>query len=490
MTTEAPVISSPAIAISESLRPAWQGAKLLPCLILLTFAGILWTLPPLEGLTVQSWHLFIIFITTIFAIIAKPLPMGAVAILGVAFCAATNTLTIDQCLSTFSSSIVWLVVAAFFLARGFTKTGLGMRLAYFFLSLLGKSSLGIAYGFVLTELILSPLIPSSTARGGGIIYPIVTALAAEQGSHPNQDTARQLGAFLIKVCFQVNMITSDMFITGMVGNPLIASLATSAGVTLDWNTWAVAMLVPGLVNLAVLPWALFKIYPPTQKHFPQAAEVARKKLAALGSLKGDEKLMLGTFLCILVLWILGSQLKIDATSTAFIGLGVLLFSGVITWKDVTAETGAWDTMLWFAPLLMMATFLSKLGMMAWISQKIHGHIMHLDWPVAFVLLSLIYFYIHYLFASVTAHITALYGAFLLVLVAMGTPAMLAAMTLAVLTSLCGSLTHFGAGTAPVYFGAQYLSVSEWWRVAFLMSLVNLTIWGLVGGLWWKVLGYW
>src|SRR5262249_48569734 len=154
----------------------------------------------------------------------------------------TKTLTMEQCLSTFSSSIVWLIVMAFFLARGFSKTGLGTRLAYFFLSILGKSSLGIAYGLVITEIILAPFIPSDTARGAGIIYPIATALATEQGSHANTPSARVLGAFLIKVCFQLNMITSAMFMTGLVGNPLIANLASSANVTIDWGTWALAAI--------------------------------------------------------------------------------------------------------------------------------------------------------------------------------------------------------------------------------------------------------
>ena len=103
---------------------------------------------------------------------------------------------------------------------------------------------------------------------------------------------------------------------------------------------------------------------------------------------------------------------------------------------------------------------------------------------------LIYFYIQYIFASVTARITALYAVFLGVLIAAGAPPAASAMMLAVTSALSGTLTHFGTGTAPVYFGAGYVTVKEWWRNSFIMSVVNLTIWFVAGGLWWKVIGLW
>ena len=35
-----------------------------------------------------------------------------------------------------------------------------------------------------------------------------------------------------------------------------------------------------------------------------------------------------------------------------------------------------------------------------------------------------------------------------------------------------------------------MTLGEWWRIGALMSVVNIAIWMLVGGLWFKVLGYW
>lgn len=468
----------------------WKGANLIPSLLILVISTFFWFLTPPEGINVQTWHLFVIFIATIAAVIAKPLPMGALAIIAIAFLALTNTLELKECLSTFSSNVVWLVIMAFFLARGFSKTGLGTRVAYLFIRSLGKSTLGLSYGFVFTELCLSPLIPSNTARGAGTIYPIVSALALKQGSDPSKGTQRQIGAFLIKVCFHANTITSAMFLTAMVGNPLITGFAQGVGIKIDWMTWAIACIVPGLVHLLVVPLAIYILYPPHIKKSPEATIHAQEKLQEMGRLSRDEWIMMGTFGITLTLWICSEAWGVDPATSAILGLSILLFSGVLDWKDILNEKGAWETMLWFAPLLMMATFLTKFAMMDWLSHQMQGYVSGLHWSTAFVVLILFYYYIHYCFASITAHVTALYSAFLFTMISLGTPPILAAMSLAVASSLSGTLTHFGSGSAPVFFGAGYISVAEWWRLSFILSLIALLIWFAVGGIWWKALGYW
>lgn len=468
----------------------WPGIKPLPFLGILFLGISLWHIPTPEGLDTQAWHLFGIFVATIVAIVAKPLPMGAVSILSLTVCISTKTLTLHESLSAFSSHVVWLILLAFFIAQGFVKTGLGSRISYFLVQTFGKSSLGLSYALVLSDLILAPAIPSNTARGAGILFPIITSLSQEQGSCHTKGTQRYLGSFLIKVIFHANLITSAMFITAMAGNPLIVSLAADAGVNLTWSKWAIATIVPGLVSLILLPLFLYFIYPPELKKTPKAPDAARLKLKTMGPLSFKESIMLITFAGLLVLWIFGVQYGIDSTSTALIGLAVLLFSGVLTWNDVLSERSAWDTFIWFSILLMMAGQLTTMGTMTWFSNIMGSAVIHYHWGIAFSILSLVYLYSHYLFASMTAHISSMYSAFLVVMIAAGTPPELAAISLAVLSSLCACLTHYGSGTAPVYYGSGYVSVMDWWRVGGLTSLLHIAIWSVAGGLWWKVLGIW
>lgn len=468
----------------------WTGAKPLPLFGTILVGCGLWMIPVPDGIKPEAWQLFSIFVATIVGIISRPLPMGAVSILAISIAVLTRTLTIEQSLSSVSSNVVWLVIFAFFLARGFIKTGLGTRVAYYFIGLLGRSSLGLSYGLAMTDFFLSPFIPSNTARGGGIVYPIVSSLAEENGSCPTKGSQRRLGGFLVKVCFHVNAVTSGMFLTAIVGNPLVASFASSVDVHLDWTTWAAAASVPGLLNLAILPWLIYKLYPPELTTSPDSAVRARKQLLDMGPLGMAEWLMLGTFFVVLMLWIFGARVHIEPTSAALLGVAFLLLSGVLTWSDLMKEKGAWETLIWFSVLLMMATLLNKMGFMDWFGQKMQGAVTGLSWEWAFIILSLVYFYSHYFFASITAHITALYAAFLVVLIAIGAPPMLSALTLAFLSSLSGSLTHYGTGTAPIYFGSGYVPIKDWWKISFVVSTFNLLLWSLVGPIWWKILGYW
>lgn len=86
------------------------------------------------------------------------------------------------------------------------KTGLGDRIAMYFVKWLGKSTLGLAYGLALSEAIIAPAMPSSTARAGGIFLPIIKSLAMSADSMPKDGSARKLGAYLIQSQFQVSMI--------------------------------------------------------------------------------------------------------------------------------------------------------------------------------------------------------------------------------------------------------------------------------------------
>jgi DASS family divalent anion:Na+ symporter len=206
-------------------------------------------------------------------------------------------------------------------------------------------------------------------------------------------------------------------------------------------------------------------------------------------------------LCVLVLmlavwaglpaWLLGPAFGLDPTTTALVGLSLLLITTVLDWEDILAAKSAWDTLIWFAALVMMATFLGNLGLTKWFSQSIQGGItqMGLDWKLSAALLCLVYFYAHYFFASTTAHVTAMFAAFFAAGIALGTPPMLLGLLLAFSSSLNMSLTHYATGTAPIIFGSGYTTLNEWFAAGAVMSVVNLVLLVVVGSVWWTMLGY-
>jgi DASS family divalent anion:Na+ symporter len=323
-----------------------------------------------------------------------------------------------------------------------------------------------------------------------VIYPIVRSVAEAYGSRPSDGTERRVGAFLIQNSFQGNLITSAMFLTAMAANPLAAQMAGEQGVEITWAVWAVAAAVPGFASLLAVPFVLYKLYPPEVRETPDAADLAARRLSEMGPMKREEWITLGTFVLLLFLWIFGKPLGVHSTTAALLGLAVLLVTRVLSWEDVLAERGAWNTFIWLSTLVMLASFLGKLGLVSWFSGTAGGLFTGVGWLPAFVALALIYFYSHYFFAGNTAHISSMYAPFLAVAIAAGAPPLLAALVLGFFSNLFSSMTHYGTGPAPVLFGAGYVTLAEWWRLGAVVSVVNIVIWLGIGGAWWKALGLW
>jgi divalent anion:Na+ symporter, DASS family len=459
-------------------------------LALVMGVGILvWFIPRPDGVDPRAWRLLAIFVATVLGIVVRPLPMGAVSIVGMAIAVATHTLTTAEALSGFSNATVWLVVTAFFIAAGFIKTGLGARIAYQLVATFGGSTLGLSYSLVASDLILAPMIPSNTARAGGVIFPILQSLAA---AAPAADPARrrQTNAFLTLVAYNATVITSAMFVTSMVANPLVVQLALDQGIAISWSLWALAAAAPGIVSLVAMPLLIYRLCPPGAVTSPNAHAAAKAALAGLGRITRDEKLMGSISIALLIAWILGSSIGLDVTAAGLLAVAALLLTGVLNWQDIAANAEAWNTFIWFAVLLTMATFLGEFGLIRWFTPQVASLVAGIGWVAGLLGLSFVYFFTHYFFASITAHVSAMYAPFLAVALALGAPPLLAALLLAYFSSLFASLTHYGTASGPVIFSGGHVSLYSWWRVGLVVSVVNIAIWLVIGTTWWRLLGLW
>ena len=462
--------------------------KVIYGLITVLVGLVLWFIPPPAGVDISGWHLLAIFIAVIVGLILRPLPQGAVVIIGVAVTALTRTLSIGDALSGFADSTVWLIFTAYMFARAFLKTRLGERIAYYFIRALGRRTLFLGYSISLTDLVLAPAMPSNTARAGGVIYPIVRSICRAYDSEPGP-TARKVGKFLIFNEYHTVLVTGAMFLTGMAANPLLAQLAAQTiNATVTWTSWLIGALVPGIITFLLVPPITYLLTRPDVKVSEEAPKLAKEKLREMGPATRQEKTLVVIFLIVLVLWILGDNIKLSATVTALAGLALMLIFGVLGWDDVLGEKGGWDTLIWFGGLVSMATGLNKLGIIKWIAESSKGLVAGWEWLAAFIVLALIYYYVHYLMASMTAHVAAFFPAFAAVMVGVGAPPLFVALVMGYLTNLMAATTHYGTGPAPIYFGSGYLDIREWWGYGFLMSAIYLLLWFGIGLPYWKLLG--
>ncbi|MBC7925767.1 MAG: DASS family sodium-coupled anion symporter, partial [Bryobacteraceae bacterium] len=290
--------------------------------------------------------------------------------------------------------------------------------------------------------------------------------------------------------YQSICVSAAMFLTGQASNPLVAKMAADSGFQITWASWFFAGLLPGVCSLIVIPWVVLFLNPPQLRKTPEAAAFARRELAGMGGLSRQEQILTVVFVCVCGLWVTSGIHGLDITLTALLGSSALLLTGVLTWDDVRNETAAWDIFVWYGGLLMLGKSLNESGVTVAFAQGISAQFGYLGWPALFVIALLIYFYAHYAFASITAHMLAMYPAFLAVLLLKGAPIGLLAFSFACFTNLSAGLTTYGTTPAPMFFSHNYVPFGTWWRIGFVVSLVNLAIWSTIGFAWWKLLRIW
>ena len=115
----------------------------------------------------------------------------------------------------------------------------------------------------------------------------------------------------------------------------------------------------------------------------------------------------------LLLWIFGGD-YINATTVALVVISLMLITKVVTWDDIVKNSAAWNTLAWFATLVALADGLNRVGFVKWFAEAVAAHMSGFSPFTAMVVLVLVFYFTHYLFASITAHVTALLPVMLVV----------------------------------------------------------------------------
>lgn len=464
----------------------------------LLFGALIWFLPVPAGLEAyistrpdseltytpqMAWHLFAIFIAAIFAVILKAMPIFTSAILGVSVAVLTGTLTAEQAFSGFAEDWILLIIVAFLIARGVIKSGLGKRIAFLIIRKFGKTSLGLSYSVIAADMFMAPAFPSNTARSG-VLFPIVSALAADSESKVADGTRKKLGAYLMMSSMAGLTLSSSLWLTAMAANPAGAKMAKEFGIEITYGSWALAASLPVLVLFVLMPWVLLKVYPPEVKETPDAPQIAQEALDTMGPVHKNEWIMAAVFIGMVTLWIASSFYPaLNKAAVAFLGLAILMLTNIFTMRDMNNEGQALGTLVWFAILYAMSVYLNKFGFMGWIGDNAATMVEGLSWPMAYVILIVSYVLIHYFFVSQTAQMLALFSVFLGVAIEAGVPPELMALMLLFATNFNAVITPQGSSANVIYIGSGYLEAGEVYRVGGILTLLNTFVFLTVGTAW-------
>lgn len=442
----------------------------------------IWLTPVPAGLTAPAWHLFAVFASAIASVLIGSFPLLPSALLAVAAVVLTGTISPAKAFAGFANASVLLVVIAFLVAIAVVKSGLGRRISLFMVSLFGRSSLGLAYSIVVTDALIAPGFPSNTARGG-VLFPIVLSVASGSGSRPEQPEGRKLGGYLMFCGMASLSVSSALWMTATSANPLGVQVVRDFGVAIGFGKWLVVAALPALTALLLLPWVVARIFPPGVGRTPEAPVAARKELAALGPLKRDEWITAAIFAFMILGWVFADLLKLNATSVAFAGLGMLIMSNVLGLKDIAEHGEALETFLWLSVLFALSGQLNELGFMGYVGQRLASYITGLSWQMTYVVLIALYVLIHYMFVSQTSQVLALLGVFVDVGVRGGVPAPLMAFALLFASSYFSVITPQGGSQNVIFVSSGYLTQAELYRLGLLVTLFFLAVFLIVGTPW-------
>lgn len=465
-------------------------------------AIIIALVPAPAGLPQHAWYFFAIFAGVIVGLMFEPLPGGAIGLIGVALVAVLSPwvffspeqlakpgfndarAALSWALSGFSNTTVWLIFGAFMFALGYEKTGLGKRIALLLVKAMGRKTLTLGYAVTIADLLLAPFTPSNTARSGGTIYPVIRNLPPLYGSKPNDPSMRRMGSYLMWVALAATCVTSSMFLTALAPNLLALELVKkTAKIEIAWVDWFLYFAPVGILLLVLVPLLVYWIYPPQVKEGAEVPAWAAKELDKMGPLSQRE-ITLGVLVLIaLLLWIFGGKVM-EATTAAIAVISLMLLLKVVTWDDITSNKAAWNTLAWFATLVALADGLTRVGFVKWFAESVAGQLSGVSPWTAIIALAFINFFGHYLFASITAHVTAMIP----VLLAVGStiPGVnmhTLALGLCLQLGIMGILTPYATGPSPVYYGSGYLPAADYWRLGAIFGVIFFAAFMVIGVPW-------
>jgi L-tartrate/succinate antiporter len=464
----------------ENTGGAGQHARRLAARIAIPLlVGVALALTPVpKGLTANAWRYFALFAAVVVAVITEPVPASVVGMAGVVIACVSGLVykspaqATTWALSSFANGTVWLIFAAYMFALGYSKTGLGRRIALLLIRAMGRNTLGLGYAIAFADLALAPFMPSNTARSAGTIFPVVRNIPELYGSSPADGTERKIGAYLMYTALATQCVTSSMFLTGLAPNILaLALVAKTLHVTVSWTMWFKGFAPAGILLFLILPLLVYQLYPPTIKRAPDVPRWASDELRNMGRISRKEITLLALVIAALAMWIGGAN-YIDPTIAAIIAVVLMVVFGVVSWNDIIAHRQAWDVLIYFATLLTMAAGLADTKFVDWIAHSLAASFSSLSATTATILLVGAFFFLHYLFASLTAHTSALLPVFLGVAVNIpGVSRTAVALLLCYTLGLMGILTPYATGPSPIYYGAGYVRGKYFWLLGLILGLI-------------------
>ena len=455
---------------------------------------ITWLTPP--GLTAEGARVLGVAAWMTVWWLTGPVPLGATALLPLVLFPLLGVASPREAATPYANEFIFLFLAGFMLAAALEHWNAHARVAYAIVGGVGTAGgRRVVFGVMLSTAFISLWI-SNTATTA-MMYPIALAVGALFGATKDADNLRT--ALMLGVAYAASIGGMGTLI-GTPPNLIFAGAARDlAGVQIDFVSF-MAIGLPAVAVLLPLCWLLLMaIFPGRVTFTDDAREVLRSRRAALGPLRGGERVALWIFGLTAIAWIArepkdfgafripGLTDLVAGLNDASVGLiGALAMfiiiarapdgtrRPVLTWTE--ARRIPWEVLLIYGGGFSFATAMETKGVAAWLGNLMTGFA---GWPtigiffgVALIILLLTELASNTTVAAMAMPIVASLAD------AVGQPR----LTLMLLTTLVASAGFaLPTATAPniIVFGSGTITVRQMVRAGLLLDAIAVVVIALI-----------
>lgn len=311
-----------------------------------------------EAMTRAAWQYLGCFVFMLVLIISRAVPDWAAVLCTMAVLVALRVASVAEVTSQFASSTVWLCIGVFIMSIGINNSGFMKRLALWVLSKFPGTYAGQVTAMLLSGVIMSPIIPSSTAKTS-MMAPFVVQVCEASGVERN--SKQSLGLW-----FANFMGTNQLGMAFVSGSVYVALMLGFVGESLSWGRWF-SLAVVWYVVCIILVYLFCRIFcKPTGEQKAANVEFIKEQYKALGKLSLKEKQGIIIILIALVLWLTQKSHGVDAGMVAILADVAFIACGLITPPEVGSK-GMWTITIFVGGVLSVAGLMQSLGVSTWLA---------------------------------------------------------------------------------------------------------------------------
>lgn len=318
-------------------------------------------IPPPPGLATPAMYALGIIFWAITCWIFDVAPDYVIALTMCTLWVLCKCLPFKTAFATFADSTWWLLLSALGMGLAVSKSGLLERISLWMVKIFPATFNGQVMGLISAGFIISPLIPSMTAKAA-LVAPISMGISDAMGyKRKSRGAAGLFGAMYLGFILTGPMFISASFVGYMVRGLLPPNIQTQ----FNWTMWFTAGIVWTGCVLVLTYLSIRLLYTPDESH-PQKTRYA-KQANNPGPMQRDEKITVAVLTGALTLWITEGLHGINCTIIGIAGLLILLACRVFGRSDFRSGMG-WDNMMFIGGIINLGIAIPALKIDEWISK--------------------------------------------------------------------------------------------------------------------------